>query len=149
MIAIAWVTKFTYRDRKNYDSQRRDRILRLFLRPEIGQFSPHFGAISLLNCTQDLEKKEKNPLEKIQKVHSGETSRKLRISVPCRGRTCPGLNVYFWGDHVYLWEIKAYLRLRGLGNFGRSKSFLFPKGRSWSQGLQTYLNYEYLFLFRI
>ena len=37
------------RDRKNHDSQRRDRILRFFLSPVIGQFSPHFGAISLLN----------------------------------------------------------------------------------------------------
>ena len=43
-------------------------ILRLFLRPENGQFSPHFGAISLLNCKENLEKKEKNPLEKIQKI---------------------------------------------------------------------------------
>ena len=39
-------------------------ILRLFLRPEIGQFSPHFGAISLMNYTENLEKKENNPLEK-------------------------------------------------------------------------------------
>ena len=31
------------RDRKNHDSQRRDRILCFFLRPEIGQVSPHFG----------------------------------------------------------------------------------------------------------
>ena len=48
-------------------SQRRDRILRFFLRPEIGQFSPHFGAISLLNCTVNLEKRGENPLEKIKK----------------------------------------------------------------------------------
>ena len=34
---------------KKHDSQRRDRILRSFLRLEIGQCSPHFGVISLLN----------------------------------------------------------------------------------------------------
>ena len=37
------------------------------LRPEIGRFSPHFGAISLLNYTVNLEKRETNPLDKIQK----------------------------------------------------------------------------------
>ena len=56
------------RDRKNHDSQRRDRILRIFLCSGIGQFSPHVGAISLLNCTENLEKQDKNPLEKIQKI---------------------------------------------------------------------------------
>ena len=34
------------RDRKNHGNHRRDRILPAFLRPDIGQFSPHFGAIS-------------------------------------------------------------------------------------------------------
>ena len=53
---------------KNHDSHRRDRILRFFLRPEIGQFSPHFGAISLLNYTENLETRGKNPREKIQKI---------------------------------------------------------------------------------
>ena len=53
---------------ENHDSQRRDRILRPFLRPEIGQFSPHFGMISLPNYTENLEKNEKHPLEKIQKI---------------------------------------------------------------------------------
>ena len=48
------------RDRKNHDSQRRDRILRFFLRPEIGQFFPRFGAISLLHNTEKLEEKEKS-----------------------------------------------------------------------------------------
>ena len=47
------------RDRRNHDSQRRDRIPRFFLRPEIGQFSPDLGAISLLNYTENLEKEEK------------------------------------------------------------------------------------------
>ena len=55
---------------KNHDSHRRDRILRFFLRPEIGQFAPHFGAISLLNYTVSLEKREKHPLEKIQKMQN-------------------------------------------------------------------------------
>ena len=51
-----------------------------FLRLEIGQFSPYFGAISLLKCKQ-----EKNPLEKIQNKSSGDGT--PRISVTCRGRT--------------------------------------------------------------
>ena len=45
--------------KKNHDSQRRDRILRFFLRPEIGQYSPYFGAISLRNYTVNPEKKGK------------------------------------------------------------------------------------------
>ena len=69
-------------DRQIHDSQRRDRILRLFLRLEIGQFSPYFGAISLLDCTENLEKKDKIRLEKFKKS-SGETSPKLQICVPC------------------------------------------------------------------
>ena len=40
------VDKELVRDRKDHDSHRRDRILRIFLRAEIGQFSPHLGAIS-------------------------------------------------------------------------------------------------------
>ena len=47
----------------NHDSQRRGRILHFFLRPDIGQFSPHLGAISLPNYTRNLEKGE-NPLGK-------------------------------------------------------------------------------------
>ena len=46
---------------RHLEMPRRDRILYFFLRPEIGQFSPHFGSISLLNYTED-------PLEKIQKL---------------------------------------------------------------------------------
>ena len=65
-------------------------ILRFFLRPEIGQFSPHFEVISLLNYTENLEKKEKNPLEKTQKIQ-WRNFPKLQISVPCRVRTCPDL----------------------------------------------------------
>ena len=53
---------------KNHDSQRRDRILRFYLHSEIGQFSPHVGANSLLNFIEALEKKEKNQLEKLQKI---------------------------------------------------------------------------------
>ena len=34
---------------KNHDSQRRDRILRFFLRLEIELFSPDLGVIALLN----------------------------------------------------------------------------------------------------
>ena len=46
-------------DWKNHDSHRRDRILRFFLRPKIGRFSPYFGVISSLNYTEHLEKREK------------------------------------------------------------------------------------------
>ena len=40
-------------------TDQRDRILRFFLRPDFGQFSPHVGAISLLGYTANLEKREK------------------------------------------------------------------------------------------
>ena len=43
------------------------------LRPEIGQFSPHFWG-------DFLSKLHRNP---------GESAPKLQISVPCRGRMCP------------------------------------------------------------
>ena len=39
----------------------------IFLRPGIGQFSPHFGAVSLLRYTINLEKREKHPLEKTER----------------------------------------------------------------------------------
>ena len=38
------------------------------IRPEIEQFSPHFGPMSLLNCTENLEKQEKH-------LSTGENSR--------------------------------------------------------------------------
>ena len=79
--------KFVIGTRRNHDSHRRD--LRRFLRPEIGQISRHFGVISLLNYTENMERKETNPLEKIQQNQSGDGAPKLQISVPCRGRTCP------------------------------------------------------------
>ena len=79
---------FIFWDRKTHDSQRRDRILRSVLRLQIGQLSPHFGAIALLNYTENLEKRETIHWRKVKKS-SGETSPKLQISVPCRGRTCP------------------------------------------------------------
>ena len=53
-----------------------------------GPFSPHFGAISLLNYTVNLEKREKIHWRNFKKS-SGEASLKLQISVPCRGRMCP------------------------------------------------------------
>ena len=62
-------------------------ILRFFLWLEIGQFSPHFGAISLLNYTANLEKRGKVHWRKFKS--SGDGAPKLQISVPCRGRTCP------------------------------------------------------------
>ena len=55
------------RDQTNHDSQRHDRFLRFFLRLEIGQFSPHFGAMSLLNYTGNLEKREKIHWRKFKK----------------------------------------------------------------------------------
>ena len=64
--SLQFPCKSTESGPKNHDSQRHDRILRCFIHPEIGQFSPHLGAISLLNCTYNLEKREKNPLEKFQ-----------------------------------------------------------------------------------
>ena len=46
------------------------------LRPKIGQFSPHFGAISLLNYTVNLEKREKNHWRNFKKS-SGDGAPKL------------------------------------------------------------------------
>ena len=47
--------------------------------------SPDFVGLVLLNCTENLEKKQK-----IQwRASSGDGAPKLQISVPCRGRTCP------------------------------------------------------------
>ena len=37
-----------------------------FPRPEIGQSSPRLGANSVLNCTENLQKKEKYSLEKTE-----------------------------------------------------------------------------------
>ena len=73
---------------KNHDSHRLDRILRFFLRPEIGQFSPHLDSASLLSYSVNLEKREKSTGEN-SKQCSGEGAPKLQISVPCRSRTCP------------------------------------------------------------
>ena len=69
-------------DRKNHDSHRRDRILRFFLRPDIGQFSPHVGAISLLKYTVNLEKREKT-LEKIQKFKKIQWRQRPEIADFC------------------------------------------------------------------
>ena len=49
--------KIKFKKVKKHDSQRRDRISRIFhfLGFEIGQISPDFGAISLLDYTEKLE----------------------------------------------------------------------------------------------
>ena len=61
----------------------------LFLHPEIGQSSPFCWAISVLNYTEKREKKENNPLQKIQKKKSsGDGAPKLQISVQ-RGQNWP------------------------------------------------------------
>ena len=90
---------------KKHDSQGRDRILHFLLRPEIGQFSPHFGAISLPNYTENLEKREKSAGENNKKKASGDGAPKLQISVPCRGRTRPDLLTV----GVFLLTIEALL----------------------------------------
>ena len=82
------VTQVIIGTEKKHASHRRDRILRFFLRPEIGQFSPP-EAISLPNYTVNLEKREKITGENSNKKSSGDGAAKLQISVPCRGRTCP------------------------------------------------------------
>ena len=79
-----------FRDRpKNHDSQRRDRILRYFLRPEIGQVSPHFWALSLPNCTESPGDRGQKSTGRRSQKSNGENSPELQISVPCRGRTHP------------------------------------------------------------
>ena len=87
------------RTEKNNASQRRDMILRFFLRPEIGQMSPHFGAISLSH-TVNLEKRERFRWRKFKKS-SGDGALKLQISVPCRGRTRPEHHIYHPGRNDY------------------------------------------------
>ena len=49
-----------------------------FLRAEIGQFSPHFGGISLLNCTVSLENRQKIDRSKSRKIR-GDGSRNCRF----------------------------------------------------------------------
>ena len=90
----------------NHDSQRRDRILRNFLRPEIGQFSPHFGAMSLLKYTVNLEKRGKIHWRKFKKENPVQTAprncRPLSLVVAERvlkNSTC-----------IDSWEGKLYLR---------------------------------------
>ena len=67
------------------DRQRHDRIPRCSLRLDVGQFSPHFGAPSLLNQTEAWRKR-KNSTGNL-KIHwrvTGDDAPKLQISVPCR-----------------------------------------------------------------
>ena len=59
---------YSWGPKKNHDSQSRDRILYLFLRLGFGQFSPYFGAMSLPSLTENLERKENNPLEQAQRM---------------------------------------------------------------------------------
>ena len=59
--------------------------------PSHGQARPAASEpLGLLNYTVNLEKRQKSPLEKIQKT-SGDGTPKSQISVPCRGRKCPEL----------------------------------------------------------
>ena len=65
--------------KKNMTARDMTGFCAVFSAPEIREFYPHVGAISLpkLN-TQNLEKEEqKNPLENIQTKSSGESSPKL------------------------------------------------------------------------
>ena len=71
----------TIPEKKKQDSQRRDRILRFFLCPEIGQLSPHFGVISSVNYAENPEKQEKIHRRKFKKKSSGDGTPKLQISV--------------------------------------------------------------------
>ena len=80
------------RDRKkNHDSHRRDRILRFFSPPGNRAIFSTFGAASLPNCTVNLEKSERNPLEKniFKKIQWRRRPEISDDSVPCRGRTRP------------------------------------------------------------
>ena len=52
--------------RKNHDSHRRDRIWRDFLHWIFRYFLHFFWGLVLLNCTEILEKKQKNPVESLQ-----------------------------------------------------------------------------------
>ena len=69
-LGLLWPRKFlgVFRDQESHDSQRRDRILRSFVPPEIRQNCPHFGAVSLLSYTINLEKREKIHWRKFKKI---------------------------------------------------------------------------------
>ena len=71
---------------KSHDSQRRDRILPIFLSArKSGKVFPHFGAISLLKYAENMEKEEKHPMEKISEKSGGDSAPKSEMSIPCRG----------------------------------------------------------------
>ena len=70
------------RDRKDHDSQRRDRILSSFLRPESGTFLHIWGDL-LSKFHRETGGKGKDPQEKTQENSSGDGAAKLQISVPC------------------------------------------------------------------
>ena len=73
---------------KNHDSKRRDRILRFLLRPEIGQFAAHFGAISLLTYTCMEKGGGEIRWGKFKKTRE-DGAPKFQISLPCHGRARP------------------------------------------------------------
>ena len=84
-----------------------------FLRSEIGQLSPHFGAISWLDSTEALEKrKNKSTGENSGLNQWRKCPEKWQISVPCRGRTRPGLGApessEFWWLTSTAWEAAGF-----------------------------------------
>ena len=65
------------------------------LHPEIGQFPPHFRAISLPNHKENLEKREKSAGANSKKTVD-HSSPNLQIPVPCRGWTRPWVVLNFF-----------------------------------------------------
>ena len=80
LLLISTVT-FIIQDRKNRDSQRRHRILRFFLAQKSGNLLHIFGAGSLLDCTDNLEKKKNIYWRKFKKFQ--------RRNVPEIADFCP------------------------------------------------------------
>ena len=95
------IPKYQIGTEKNHDSQRRDRIPRFFLHPEIGQFSPHLGPISLLNCTENLERKAQ--WRKLKKSK--------RRNVPEIADFCPlSWSNVSWPKNGFTWTFSKSLR---------------------------------------
>ena len=93
--------------------------LSVFLHSEIGQISPRFGAVSLLNCTENLEKKEKSTGENSKKNPLETAQRNCRfLSLVMVERVLKN-NKVFWG----------FPKLSGT----ESRSARFPESRAWKR----------------
>ena len=73
---------------KSHDSQRRDRILRIFLCPRSVN-SIHLWGVILTKLYRKPEEERTKATGENKRNSSGDGAPKLQISVFCRSRTCP------------------------------------------------------------